>query len=321
MNNVNNSFSLLILLTISFGLLFSQSASASQDIAKPIGNEIWLNPNEVTKSIPPFAADAVAQDCVKNGYLKNVLPKSEVIKIETTDKSIYFIDKPMQEYSGISSLELHGNILKIETIQYRSFDGYEAFTNKYVTKNYYEGSPVASAIAHTVTLGLALLLEPKKSMQGAFGCTDEYVSSREIDINRSEKIFSSSVWRKLSQAQSFIVSGLDAPFNSDNLQDAKFFKQSGSTFEIDLTDKIKSSTIPSLIELEVFCKTCNFLSLKHQEILGRAVVKSNITADFRSIKAQYDNEEKLRLKKIREEEAALAANKKFIEFQKNLKKK
>jgi hypothetical protein len=227
----------------------------------------------------------------------------------------------MLEYSGISSLELNGNKLKIEINQYRSFDGYEAFTNKYVTKNYYEGSPVGSAIAHTLTFGIGLLLEPKKGFQGAFGCTDEFVSSREIDINRSEKRLSSSIWRKVSQAQSFTISGLDTLFDSDNPQDAKSFKQIGSTFEIDLTDKIKSSTIPSLIELEVFCKSCKFLSLNHQAILGNAELKSTITADFRYIKSQYDNQEKLKLKKIREDEDALAAKKRFIELQQKLKNK
>jgi hypothetical protein len=302
-------------------LLFSGNYSASQDIIKMNGNEIWLNPNEVTKMIPPFASDVATQDCVKNGYLKNVIPKSEVTKIETNEKFIYFLDKPMDEYSGISSLELNGNKLKIQINQYRSFDSYEAFTNKYVTKKYYEGSPVASAVAHTITFGLALLLEPKKGLQGAFGCTDEFISSREIDINRSEKKFSSTIWRRVSQPHSFTISGLDTLFDTDNSQDAKSFKQIGTTFEIDLTDKIKSSSIPSLIELEVFCKSCKFLTLKHQEILGKSEIKSSITADFRYIKSQYDNQERLRLKKIAEDEDALAAKKRFIEIQQNLKKK
>jgi hypothetical protein len=315
-----NKFLLFPLLTFTI-ILFSGNSSASQDIVKVNGNEIWLNPNEVTKMISPFPSDVAIQECVKNGYLKNVIPKSEVTKVETNEKFIYFLDKPMEEYSGISSLELNGNKLKIQINQYRSFNSYEAFTNKYVTKKYYEGSPVASAVAHTITFGLALLLEPKKGLQGAFGCTDEFISSREIDINRSEKQLSSTIWRKVSQTHSFNISGLDTLFDTDNPQDTKSFKQIGTTFEIDLTDKIKSSSIPSLIELEVFCKSCTFLTLKHQEVLGKAEVKSSITADFRYIKSQYDNQEKLRLKKITEDEDALAAKKRFIELQQNLKKK
>ena len=285
------------------------------------GDNIWMNPEDSKRIIPPFAGDETEGKCTKNGFFKNTQPTREVSNVQTKETYLYYLNKPVSTYSGINSIELKGNLLKIKMNQYRSYDGFEAETNKYVVKQKFEGAPGVAIISHALTLGIGLLLAPSKSAEHAFGCNEEFISNREIDRDRSLNKQVSTIWRKESRQQSFKITGFDSPYDSDNSEDAKYFRQNGTDVEIDLTQKIISSAIPGLIDLNVTCKDCDSISLDHVKALGKADNNTEITADFRYIKSQYDNQEKLKRKKITDEEDAVSAQKKFIEMQQKLKKR
>jgi hypothetical protein len=266
------------------------------------------NPQEEKILISPFKTDKIDQKC-NQFILKSTSYKTENKKIETNEKISYFVRNDKLRYSGIGPIYLFDNKLTININQFQGYDKYESFTNKIITKNIYQGDPVTAGAINIITLGIPIILAPKKNYEMAFGCTDEFVSNRQIDRSRPEKKILETVWRKSAFSHSFKIEGPDFIFDSDDNDDKKLFTQNHNPFEIDLTSKIKYSSNPKITELNIVCKSCDTLSENHQTILGAASVEKKIVGKLTYIKSQAEIAQDLKIEKLnREFDEKIATN-------------
>jgi hypothetical protein len=267
---------------------------------KKYNNEYILSNDSLKKQlINPFAGDTKAQQCVNSTVKEDKSTKREISVIETSEKFEYLIENPKMQFSGINSVNIKDNKLTITLNQFQGYDSYESLTNKYITKIIYKGDLITGVAVNIFTLGIPLIIAPKRSIDLSLGCTDEIISKREIDRTRSEIKHETTFWKKAVFSESFKIIGPNFIFDSDDIEDKNHIIQRGQIVTVDLNKKLKFDSNYEASNLFITCKSCNLISAEHQLILGAANIESKVVANLKYIKSDLEIAEELRQKKIK----------------------
>ncbi len=186
-----------------------------------------------------------------------MLKKARVTVSEETRKTeethTFFDTAPVQQVSGIRSVRVQGSVLSIGLAAHGRFEEFSGPIANILEKSQYEASPGSALIAHTVTLGIVLMLAPGNSVQHALGCTDTRVIRREVLTGESAPT-GRSEWRNIPATLIVNVDGL-GPRKTYNLSTAPANTQ--LPFEINLLPHIMQAAADGPVEITVSCVNCS----------------------------------------------------------------
>lgn len=215
----------------------------------------------------------------------------ETVKEDTGDKKEFYEDEPSKLFSGIKSASVDKDQLIINILNKGYYQEFQSPVINTVEKIKHEATPVSSFIATAILAGLPLLFFPKYVIQSAFGCTDERVVQKEIDISRKTKT-DKFIWKDYTSTHKILVSGFDKEYEYEVVVNES--PSSEGQVSIDLGQEITNSDIKGVRKLGIKCVTCNILGTEEQnkfEVKDKIVI---IDADFRQVKAQQIEIERLR---------------------------
>ena len=284
--------------------LFSSQIAHAQSATGLTGNDrtgtIRL-PSISTGVLPLPPQNTKSTACSNNTLQKGGCGSKPQIKTErkeTSEKVEFFDTKPSKQFSAIKSARVNESQLVLQFLSKELFEEYSAPIVDTIEKTIYEASPVCSAIVHTLTVGIFLVLKPVDSAQVAVGCTDEKIIKREVDVSKSTPT-GRTLWKDFNFIHRILVSG----FTNEYEYEVKpsDLSNSDGIVTINLSAAIDNSEITDVTKLVVRCLTCAPLGESERKEFSLTKVDESIYFDFRSIKLAAKTSMEERNRKIAKE--------------------
>jgi hypothetical protein len=232
-------------------------------------------PQVASVEVPGPLAGPSKGACASNEFLKDEVPRvsSEVVK---TDRMHRFFDpEPARIARGLDALRVEGSRLSIVLSAKGQFDEFAGPISETIESSQYEASPGVALIAHTITLGIGLLVAPIKSAQHAFGCVDRRVIRREVRAEDSVPT-GASQWRDVPANFLLRVEGAGPPRDLS----VRHSPQDKTGHSIDLLDAIVAHRNDGLTAIRVRCLNCAASVDREGGDLQSPPVELSIRADF-----------------------------------------
>lgn len=246
--------------------------------------------------VPGPLPDLKDQSCSKNTMLRNARTTlSEEVR-STQDTHTFLDIEPVQKISGISSLRLQGTRLSVQLAAQGRFEEFSGPVVLHVERKHYEGSPGVALLAHTLTLGIGLMVAPVNSTQHALGCWDSRALRREVLLAESAPT-GQSQWRSIDATHVLRIEGLGAP-RELNFRTTAVGGQ--GTFELELLPMVMQAAADQPLSLTISCLSCNAQDSTAAGVVAPGQNQVVLQADFAQARAQ----ELARLERLAQEERA-----------------
>lgn len=246
--------------------------------------------------VPGPLPDLNDQSCSKNTMLRNARTTlSEEVR-STQDTHTFLDIEPVQKISGISSLRLQGTRLSVQLAAQGRFEEFSGPVVLHVERKHYEGSPGVALLAHTLTLGIGLMVAPINSTQHALGCWDSRALRREVLLAESAPT-GQSQWRSIDATHVLRIEGLGAP-RELNFRTTAVGGQ--GTFELELLPMVMQAAADQPLSLTISCLSCNAQDSTAAGVVAPGQNQVVLQADFAQARAQ----ELARLERLAQEERA-----------------
>lgn len=246
--------------------------------------------------VPGPLPDLKDQSCSKNTMLRNARTTLSE-EVRSTQETHTFLDiEPVQKISGISSLRLQGTRLSVQLAAQGRFEEFSGPVVLHVERKHYEGSPGVALLAHTLTLGIGLMVAPINSTQHALGCWDSRALRREVLLAESAPT-GQSQWRSIDATHVLRIEGLGAP-REFNFSTTAVGGQ--GTFELELLPIVMQAAADQPLSLTISCLSCNAQDSTAAGVVAPGQNQVVLQADFAQARAQ----ELARLERLAQEERA-----------------
>lgn len=221
---------------------------------------------------------------------------------------------PSDSIISITTIDQSDFNLKLTFVTWSKYDYYDAPEVKNVRIVTYEAKPGTTLAGNAILLGLPLLFNPKRQIEGLLGCTDEYESTPEPD--KTKRIITSDYEWKVSKSEQCFVY-VDISDSKSFSKSTKVKCNSNETQLISLKEEVINSIIEDAGSINVSCSECKLLIPNGATINQRVKGQDNLSVkvDFSDIKiselqrikqAEIDRiEAENAAKKIAEQEIAI----------------
>lgn len=232
--------------------------------------------------VPKTPEDNKEKVCQNNKMLQRAGRSTQQERVQTDDDFTFTPEFPSKTFSAIASVEVRESLLIITFDQKSLYEEMKGKVVKTIEKTVYDASPGTAIIGHTLTLGLGLLTNPGKSLQHAFGCTDEEVLKKEVEVAKSVPTGQFSI--KDSAAKHKVqLTGLG---NTQTFDVVSSSEQNPQRVSIDLLPIILNSSVTNITNLTVSCLTCNTQGIDKRVSLASSNTTASLSYDFRPLKEQ-----------------------------------
>jgi hypothetical protein len=171
-----------------------------------------------------------------------------------------------------------------------------------VNKTIYEARPGSTLFATVLLLGLPLLFTPTDTAKRAFGCTDERVVKKYVNVSQKRETGNVS-WLDTHKKQTLIIDGVGQSFSIDVTP-----PESGQIL-INLRPRVEQGVVDNIAKIQISCPTCVIDtgkdSSQEESIASMAKKVYVFEHDFRPVKNEIQEkilqERMIEEKRIRDE--------------------
>ena len=269
---------------------------------KPEQKELFIPNNISTYTLPLTDKEYREQTC--NNQKKILQIKKTKTEYEVQSEKIKFYSQtPLKTHMGIKSAKIDEGMLIINLTNKDVFEEFEAPVVYVINKTYWESEQGAyGVILYNVFLfGIPTLFEPTEQFFTLFGCTDEDVIRKEVDLTKGVKT-GKTLWVNGSKKNKIQVKGFDQDY---------IFEVSQSTDEynygevrIDLSQALVNSALNGVTKLTVICQTCELSDTDGQSEFKTLKASVELSSDFKAARVT----ELLKLKRAENEMPANQGN-------------
>lgn len=274
------------------GLNASQTAPVKRPQAKQVNVEGVL-------------PDLNDQSCASNPMLRKARTTITYENKKTPETHAFLDSQAVQKITGISAVQLNGARLRVDFSSQGRFEEFQGPIVNVIEKTQYEARPGTALIAHTLTLGIGLLLAPVNSVQHAVGCTDSRVVRREVALQESV-LTGNSQWATTESTHVLRIEGLGEVMEFNIRHDGSLAQK---TFELDLLPTVMRAMVDKPLDLTITCSSCNADEAATTAMSASLQNKSILRADFTEVRVA----ELQRLERVANEERA--ARQRMLEMQ------
>ena len=210
-------------------------------------------PVQALVSVPGPLPDLQDDGCSKNRLLETSGKTTEVERRRSAQAHSFFNSAPAQLVRGITSVQIDGTTLSITGQAKGRFEEFSGPIIDVIEKTRYEARPGTALLAHTLTLGLALIFAPVDSAQHALGCTDRRVIAREV-VGQDSRPTGQSRWIDSEDNLVVRVEGLGQAREWNLLVGAT---SASSRLQIDFLPAVMQARSDGPVPIQITCLNCN----------------------------------------------------------------
>lgn len=238
-----------------------------------------------------FAFDSTAE-CISGAT------RSLETKVKPLGQKVTFYEHVQEEVVvGIDWAEAEAFKTKVRFSIYGKYVQYSADGLQRYEVTSYEAHPIATLVANIITLGIGILVNPKRQLENLIGCTDERALDVVPDLATAQRT-GDVEWRRLAQHP------LPQTIRVNTLTEFSVMPISDSdVIHIDLKESVMSGAIAEAGEIVLECPSCNAEQNRQYGSLPFTNSRLVFNADFRAMRTIELN----RIKAEKEEEAKQAA--------------
>ncbi len=278
-----------------------QSVDNRQFIRPKLGQKLlFLSSNYSTYDLPLTDKEQRSQTCGKYNTL-NVNYKRTKIDTEheaQSEKIKFYSQIPLKTRMGIKSAKIDENMLVINLTNKDEFEEYEAPVSYVIDKTYWEGQSGLTVIENLAFWGLPLLFNPVGEFHKVFGCTDERVIRKELDLTKGMKT-GKSLWVDGAAKNTIQVKGFDRDYIFEEPQSTADYNY--GEVRINLGDALVDSALNEVTKLTVICQTCELSDTNSQSEFKMLKTNVELSSDFRAARVSE-------IRKLKREEDMMLAN-------------
>ena len=147
---------------------YSHAQAISTNNSLQSNSKIFIG-NELKHTLKVLPTDLKDEACSKNKALAKVKFETKYVDVDTGLFENFYLKEPDKKFSSINTVKITNDRLDIDINNKRQHLEYTAPIVDIIYETHYEATPISTAVATTLMLGLNLLLLPKETGQKAFG--------------------------------------------------------------------------------------------------------------------------------------------------------
>ena len=218
---------------------------------------------------------------------------------EVQSENINFYSNSSQKtISGIRSAKIEENFLVIELIIKDRHEEYQAPVVYTIDRTSYEAHPISGSFAIIGTWGLPLLLTPRESLIRTFGCREDVITQKELDLTKKLKT-GISIWVNGLARNKIQVKGFDRDYIFEVTHSTADYNY--GEVRINLGDALVDSVLNEVTKLTVICQTCELSNTGSQSEFKMLKTSIELSSDFRAARVSE-------IRKLKREEDVMLAN-------------
>jgi hypothetical protein len=290
-------------------LAVSSSTTLAEDHAKRSNAQntgmLFIYDHHLAYELPVTEKDQREQKCAgsKSTVWGQSLKRGKTITERElqTEKITFYSYKPQRTLMGIRSAKIEENILIVDLVNKDKFEEYEAPVVYTVDKTSWAGSPYNALMVNLIGAGMPLLMNPKETLGDLFGCVDEKIIKKELDLTNKSKT-SKFVWANGTSKNQIQIQGFDKEYFFEAPQSMNDFNF--GEVRIDLGEAIANSNLNTATKLIVLCGTCEISNIDDQKEFQTLKSSVELSSDFRMIRSAE-------IQKLRQKEESTQTQLKF----------
>ena len=211
---------------------------------------------------------------------RNKKLKIKKIKIEDevqSEKIKFYSRTPLKTHMGIKSAEIDGGTLVINLINKDVFKEFEAPIFYSIKKTYWEGQPYNTILLNLATFGVPALVQPATEFYKLFGCIDEDIIWKGIDLTKGVKT-GNTLWMNGTKKNKIQVKGFDQDYIFEAPQSTD--KHNYGEVRINLGQALVDSVLNGVTKLTVICQTCELSNTDGQNEFKTLKASVELSSDF-----------------------------------------
>lgn len=229
----------------------------------------------------------------------------DTVQEKSSEDHTFYVNTPIRHFQGIKSAVISDGKLQVYFWGKGEVEEYSAPIYRSVSRENFEARPAGTLVWSTLGLGLPLILNPANTAKRAFGCTDETVNKKYANVTHKQKT-GKSQWTDFYKSQTLIITGLGNPIEVSVVPNAK-----NGVGIVDLTNNIKTYSLPDMARVNIDCVTCVIEIDKEQSIASMASKTFTASYDVKAFKRTLaEREEAIVKSQVKDPIPAPVVNKK-----------
>jgi hypothetical protein len=194
-----------------------------------------------------------------------------------SEKMKFFSQTPLKTHMGIKSAEIDEGTLVINLTNKDVFEEFEAPVVYVINKTYWEGQPYNAILENLFLFGMPILFQPVTEFYKVFGCIDEDVIRKEIDLTKGVKT-GKTLWMNGAKKNKIQVKGFDQDYIFEVPQSTAEY--SYGEVRINLGQALVDSVLNGVTKLTVICQTCELSDTDGQSEFKTLKASVELSSDF-----------------------------------------
>ena len=236
-----------------------------------------------------------------NFKIKKIKTEYEV----QSEKIKFYSQTPLKTHMGIKSAEIDEGTLVINLINKDMFEEFEAPVVYVINKTYWEGQPYNAVLDNLFLFGLPILFQPATEFYKLFGCIDEDIIRKEIDLTKGVKT-GNTLWMNGTKKNKIQVKGFDQDYIFEAPQSTANYNY--GEVRIDLGQALVNSVLNGVTKLTVICQTCELSNTGSQSEFKMLKTSVELSSDFSAARVSE-------LVKLERAESEMLANQENYQLQ------
>ena len=194
-----------------------------------------------------------------------------------SEKMKFFSQTPLKTHMGIKSAEIDEGTLVINLTNKDVFEEFEAPVVYVINKTYWEGQPYNAVLDNLFLFGIPILFQPATEFYKLFGCIDEDIIRKEIDLTKGVKT-GNTLWMNGTKKNKIQVKGFDQDYIFEAPQSTD--KHNYGEVRINLGQALVDSVLNGVTKLTVICQTCELSNTDGQNEFKTLKASVELSSDF-----------------------------------------